>query len=76
MDIYFIFGIIIFIVMILLLCGNYKIILLQTEKFSNKFTNDRNCNCSQKNIEECNTYGKSCVCDYFQKNSHFCQDAY
>ena len=76
MDICLIFGILILIFMLILLCGNYKIILINNEKFTNKFTNDKNCNCSQKNIEECNKYGKSCVCNYFQKNSHYCQDSY
>jgi len=45
------------------------------ELFSNIFTNDKCCN--QKNIEECNKYGQSGVCNYQQNNkSCLCQNAY
>jgi hypothetical protein len=39
------------------------------------FTNDKCCN--QKNIEECNKYGQSGVCNYQQNNkSCLCQNAF
>jgi hypothetical protein len=49
------------------------------ELFSNNpvdiFTNDKCCN--QNNIEECNKYGQSGVCNYQQNNkSCLCQKAY
>ena len=44
------------------------------EKFENLFTNG-SC-CSEDQIRECNTFGKSGVCNYFKNNnSCLCQNA-
>ena len=74
MDLYLNIGFLILLFLIFLFINNYKIIMINPEKFRNKFTND-NC-CTHNNIGECNKYGKTCVCDYFKKNSYICQDSY
>ena len=49
----------------------------QKESFNNynQFSKSECC-CTQDNIDKCNNWGKSCVCDYFDKNKHFCQAYY
>ena len=54
---------------------NYNIILNNVESFDNNFTDDKCC-CTKNTIDKCNKYGKSCVCDYYDKNKHFCQSSY
>ena len=41
----------------------------------NNFTDSSKC-CGQHQINKCNAYGKTCVCDYFNKNSYFCQSTF
>ena len=77
MDYKVVFGLLFLGVLIGLIACNYKIMLANQESFMNQnnFTNSQCC-CSQKDIDKCNSWGKSCVCDYFDKNKHFCQAYY
>jgi hypothetical protein len=52
-----------------------KLLYKNIDKYSNRFTNDT-C-CTEKQKENCMTYGKTGVCNY-NKNikSCFCQNAY
>jgi len=65
----------ILITMILLFINNYKLLIIKNETFRNNFTENKNC-CTHNSINECNKYGKTCVCNYFKKNSYLCQDSY
>ena len=60
-------------ILVILIFMNYN--LFKVESFENNFTNS-NCCCDQNTIDKCNKYGKSCVCDYYDKNKHFCQSSY
>ncbi len=62
-------------ILLLLVITNYKIIFNRIEKFENNFTDDQCC-CHKKDINKCNKYGKSCVCDYIDKNKFLCQSSY
>tara|TARA_B100001175_G_C19418992_1_gene595090 strand:- start:50 stop:271 length:222 start_codon:yes stop_codon:yes gene_type:complete len=73
MDNNFIIGMIILVTLIFLFINNYKLLFI--EKMQNNFTDSSNC-CGQHEIDKCNSYGKTCVCDYFKKNSYFCQSAF
>jgi len=75
MDVCLIFCLLILITMIFLFINNYKLLIIKQENFKNNFTNDKDC-CSHNAINECNKYGKTCVCDYFKKNSYFCENSY
>lgn len=75
MDFSLIISLLILITMILLFINNYKLLIMNKENFNNNFTKDKKC-CSHNAINECNKYGKSCVCNYFEKNKYFCQDSY
>ena len=48
---------------------------IKDESFENNFT-DSSCCCNKDTIDKCNKYGKSCVCDYYDKNKYLCQNAY
>ena len=73
MDSIFIIGMIILFTLIFLFFNNYKLLII--EKMQNNFTDSSKC-CGQHQIDKCNAYGKTCVCDYFNKNSYFCQSAF
>ncbi len=73
MDNISIIGMIILITLVFLFINNYKLLFI--EKMDNLFTDYKKC-CGKYEIEECNSYGKTCVCDYFKKNSYFCQSAF
>ena len=60
-------------ILIILIFMNYN--LFKVESFENNFTNS-NCCCSQNTIDKCNKYGKSCICDYYDKNKYLCQNPY
>lgn len=65
-----------FILVILgLVLNNYKLLINTNESFENNFTNSQCC-CTENEINKCNKYGKSCVCDYFEKNKYLCQSSY
>lgn len=68
-------GIFFIFTLITLILMNYKLILNNVESFENNFTDDQCC-CNGNTIDRCNSYGKSCVCDYFNKNKYLCQNAY
>lgn len=63
------------VILILLITTNYNLIFNKIESFENNFT-DSGCCCNENSIDKCNQYGKSCVCDYIDKNKHFCQSTY
>ena len=60
-------------ILVILIFMNYN--LFKVESFENNFT-DSQCCCDQKTIDKCNKYGKSCVCDYYNKNKYLCQHPY
>ena len=60
---------------IILILFNYKLIFNKEESFENNFTNSKCC-CTENDINKCNEHGKSCVCDYFDKNKYLCQSNY
>lgn len=62
-------------ILLILVCFNYNLLFTDIESFDNNFT-DSKCCCTENSIDKCNKYGKSCVCDYFDKNKHFCQSPY
>jgi hypothetical protein len=64
-----------FFIIVLAIFNNNKNKELFTNNPVDIFTNDKCCN--QQNIEECNKYGQSGVCNYQQNNkSCLCQKAY
>lgn len=75
MDNNLLFGIAFLLLLISIFITNYKIILNNVESFDNNFT-DQGCCCNKNTINKCNKYGKSCVCDYFDKNKYLCQSSY
>lgn len=62
-------------ILILLITTNYNLIFNNIESFENNFTNSQCC-CDENSINKCNKHGKSCVCDYYEKNKHYCQSTY
>ena len=60
-------------ILIILIFMNYN--LFKVESFQNNFT-DSSCCCHENTISKCNKYGKSCVCDYYDKNKYLCQNPY
>jgi hypothetical protein len=51
-----------------------KLLYKNIDKYSNRFTNDT-C-CTEKQKENCMTYGKTGVCNYYKNNkSCLCQNA-
>jgi len=75
MDNNLLIGLFFLLLLISIFIMNYKIILNNIESFDNNFTDDKCC-CSKNAIDKCNKYGKSCVCDYYDKNKHLCQSSY
>ena len=64
-----------FFIIVLAIFNNNKNKELFTNNPIDIFTNDKCCN--QQNIEECNKYGQSGVCNYQQNNkSCLCQKSY
>ena len=63
------------IILILLVICNFNLLFPNHESFENNFT-DSSCCCHENTINKCNKYGKSCVCDYYDKNRYLCQNAY
>ena len=68
-------GIFFILILITLFIKNYKLIFNNVENFENNFT-DNQCCCNENTINKCNQYGKSCVCDYYDKNKYLCQNSY
>lgn len=77
MEYQIIYGILFLLILLGLLFFNSDILMNQKETYKNYnyFSNDECC-CNQDSIDKCNAWGKSCVCDYFDKNKHFCQAYY
>ena len=63
------------VILILLVLCNFNLLFRNHESFENNFT-DSSCCCDKNTIDKCNKYGKSCVCDYYDKNKYLCQNAY
>jgi|AACY02.7.fsa_nt_gi hypothetical protein len=70
-----IIGFLFLIIIVGIILCNYTILLQNKENFTNNFT-DSACCCSSEDIGKCNSWGKTCVCDYFDKQKHFCQSFY
>lgn len=68
-------GIFFILILISLILTNYKLIFNKVENFENNFT-DSQCCCNENTIYKCNSFGKSCVCDYYNKNKYLCQSSY
>ena len=62
-------------ILLILIISNYNSISNNIESFENNFTEDKCC-CNENEINKCNQYGKSCVCDYIEKNKYLCQNPY
>jgi hypothetical protein len=64
-----------FIFFILLIFAIIIRITLNTESFTNNHFSNDTC-CTESQIRDCETYGKSGVCNYYNNNSCICQDAF
>ena len=70
-----IFLIILLIFVIIIIIYNFNRTELVKDSFSNLYTNS-NC-CNQNEIANCETYGKTGVCNYYKNdNSCMCQNSF